>query len=98
MTRTYTRTMMMDEERIQKATIKIYLTESVKWEAADEEEKVVTYTGLKSWSIVDGEDAKEIEAHTDGSCIDEMHEYLVLDFVDGTQATFRNSHVDMFIR
>lgn len=96
MTRTYNRTLFMTNEELQKATVKLFVTEGLKWE--DENEKEVNYTGLKSWSIVDGEDAKEIENQTDGSCIDENHEYLVLEFNDGTTATFRNSHVDMFIR
>lgn len=100
MTRTYERTMMIED--LSKATVRIYLYEGCKYTAkfAEDlgEEKEITYTGLKNWSIVDGEDATEIENHTDGSCIDEYHEYLVLRFVDGSEATFRNSHVDMFIR
>ena len=96
MKRTFTRTMFINNEELQKATIRLYVTEGLKWE--DRNEKEITYTGLKSWSIIDGEDAKAIEAETDGSCIDEYHEYLVLEFNDGTSATFRNSHVDMFIR
>ena len=97
MKRTYNCMMTMTNEELQKATVKLYITEGVKWNNPGEE-KEVKYTGLKSWSIVDGEDAAKIEAESDGSCIDEYHEYLVLEFIDGTTATFRNSHVDMFIR
>ena len=100
MTRTYERTMMIED--LSKATVTIYLYEGCKLTAKSAEdlgeEKEITYTGLKNWSIVDGEDATEIENYTDGSCIDEYHEYLVLRFVDGSEATFRNTHVDMFIR
>ena len=97
MIKTYDRTMMMTNEELQKATVKLYISEGVKWNNPSEE-KEVKYTGLKRWSIVNGEDAVKIEAESDGSCIDEYHEYLVLEFVDGSIATFRNSHVDMFIR
>ena len=97
MVKTYTGTLYMSNEELQKATARLYITEGVKWENPGRE-NVVEYTGLKSWSFVNGEDAAKIEAESDASCIDEYHEYLVLEFVDGTTSTFRNSHVDMFIR
>lgn len=96
MTKTYERTTFI--ENLADAKVKLYVYENSKYTGIRCEEKEVNYTGLKSWSIVDGEDAKSIENETDGSCIDENHEYLVLNFVDGTTATFRNSYVDMFIR
>lgn len=98
MIKTYERTMFI--ENLVDAKVKLYVYENSKYtgNVGEEEEKEVNYTGLKSWSIVDGDDAAAIEAKTDGSCIDENHEYLVLNFIDGTTATFRNSHVDMFIR
>ena len=94
MKRTYNRTLFLSPEELQEATVKLIVSEGVKWVNPGEETEV-TFTGLKQWSIVSDEDAAQIEA--DG-LVDEYHEYLVLEFVDGDTATFRNSHVDMFIR
>lgn len=101
MKRTYTRTMMIED--LTQAQVTIYLYEGCKYNAKSDEDlgkKIkIEYTNLSHWDIIEGgEEAREIESHTDGSCIDEYHEYLVLHFNDGTEATFRNSHVVMFIR
>ena len=86
----------MSNERLQKATIRIYLYDEDKYTGNITEETEIKYTGLKAWDIIEGgQEAEEIEA--DG-LLDEHHEYLVLHFNDGTQATFRNSHTDMCIR
>jgi hypothetical protein len=96
MIKTYERTMFI--KNLADANVKLYVYESSKYSGNIGKRKEVNYTGLKSWSIVDGDDATAIEAETDGSRIDENHEYLVLNFIDGSTTTFRNSHVDMFIR
>ena len=63
-----------------------------------ENSKKVQYEGITDWSIVSGIDAiEEVERFADNSSIDDMHEYLILNFEDGSKATFRNSYVDMFI-
>lgn len=97
MKNTYTQTWMMSNEKLQKATIRIDVFHNTKYE--DEEPSAsAEYTGLTAWDIiVGGEEAEEIERHTDANSADEHHEYLVLHFSDGETATFRNSHVDMHI-
>ena len=51
---------------------------------------------IKSFRIITGKEARQIESETDGSCIDPYHEYLELTFANGTTGTFRNSFVDLF--
>lgn len=96
MVKTYEKTLFI--ENLANANVKIYLYENSKYSSIVGNEKEINYTGLKSWCIIDGEDAETIENETDGTCIDENHEYLLLNFVDGSEVTFRNSHVDMFIK
>lgn len=99
MKRTYTGTWTMSNEKLQKATIRLYVYDVDKYTQDITEEKEVTYTGLIAWDIIEGgEEAEAIEAQTDANSADEHHEYLVLHFNNGETATFRNSHVDMFIR
>ena len=95
MIKTYNRSLFHRD--ISNATVELTITENVKSEGEDKNAVVATYTGVKSWSIIDGEDAEEIERETDDSGIDEHHEYLRLNFVNGETATFRNSHTTMFI-
>lgn len=51
---------------------------------------------IESFRVISGEEARQIESETDGSCIDPYHEYLELTFTNGTTGTFRNSFVDLF--
>lgn len=97
MIRTYTGTLMTRD--LSKATVKVIMYKGLKYEVNNGEEgEEINYKGVTSWDIIEGgSEAEELEAETDGTYLDEYHEYLVLHFEDGTQATFRNSHVVMFI-
>ena len=75
-----------------KVEVRIY--NEMKYEATKEAARV--QYEIEGFEVVAGEAARAIEAETDGSCIDEYHEYLVLKLADGDTATFRNSHVDLF--
>lgn len=88
--------------KVNKATLDVY--EECKYTAAAlghkevfENCKQMKYDDVEYIEIVDGADAEELEGEMDGSCIDDMHEYLVLHLVGGRTATFRNSYVDMFL-
>ena len=91
--KTYTQTMFISD--LEHAKVRLYLTEDEKYDSPSNA-KVVDYTGVIAWDIIEGgEEAQRIEER--GELVDEHHEYLVLHFKDGQTATFRNSHVDMFI-
>lgn len=99
MIRTYTQTFTMSNEKLQKATIRLYVYDQNKYTGDVTEEKEIKYTGVNGWDIIEGgEEAEQIEAETDQDGMDDNHEYLVLHFNDGRTATFRNSYVDMFLR
>lgn len=99
MKHTYTRTTFMTNEMLQKATVKMYLYNVDKYTEEITEEKLWKYTGLTAWDIIEGgAEAETIEVECDEASIDPHHEYLVLHFNDGSQATFRNSCCDMFIK
>lgn len=78
-------------------TVKLDVYDTCKYFATAEDFKreiQVTYDGVVGFEVVSGKEAKAIEAESDGSCIDDFHEYLVLFFENGDTATFRNSYVD----
>lgn len=78
------------------AKVEIELHKSVKYFDSSEDLDRISYTDAVAWEVVTGEAAAKIEAESDGSCIDDFHEYLVITFADGETSTFRNSYVDMF--
>lgn len=93
MIRTYHGTMLNPD--LKDAIVWLYIYDGVKYHTKEEpiEKKI---EGLTEWSIVDGEDAKAIE-RGDTANADENHEYLILRYEDGSDETYRNSHVALFI-
>lgn len=79
------------------ATVELELHKEVKYVDRSEDLPKIKYSDVVAFEVVHGEAAAQIEAESDGSCIDDYHEYLVLFFANGETATFRNSYVDMFI-
>lgn len=76
-----------------KVEVRVYNT--CKYEPTSEVKNSAKYQiiGYEVKQISDEEICKE----ADESCLDEYQEYLVLYLSDGDTATFRNSHVDMFL-
>lgn len=95
---TYTRTLFHQD--LTTATFELFHTEKAKWDETElNEETVESLTGVKSWTIIEGgEEAEDIEQfYIDPENADECHEYLILNFADGSMRAYRNSHVVMFI-
>lgn len=82
------------EQKNMKVLVKIY--DGVKYFRGSEKVTEHTYTDVESWKVVGGKEAEEVEKEFIGNDLDELQEYLILSFADGTTATFRNSHTDLF--
>lgn len=55
----------------------------------------ILYKDIVDYQVVWGKEAKKLEQYCTPDNIDDYHEYLVLEFKDGTTSTFRNSYVDL---
>lgn len=92
MKKTYTRTLMIRD--LSEALVKLYVSEKPKFESNEDDFKKIMIDGIKSWSIIDGEDAEEIKELIGE---DEWNEYLEIELLDGKKEYYKNSHVEMFI-
>lgn len=81
-------------------SVELHMYEDVKYDTYAKLDKVITYEAgrISSFEVLSGEKAEEFEKEIDESSFDEYHEYLILYFTDSDDiASFRNSHVDMFV-
>ena len=76
-----------------KLNIKLY--DKCKYEEDAKIIKDVNITGIISLEVVDIP-ASKILTETDGSCVDDYNEYLILTYDNGETSTYRNSYVDVF--
>lgn len=91
---TYTRTLMVPD--LSKAKVRLMIFKLNKYENYGQEPEEIEFTGLKSWTIVEGgAEAEAVETIMDE--VDDNHEYLILQFENGRNEFYRNSYVTMFI-
>ena len=77
-----------------KLNIKLY--DKCKYEEDAKIIKDVNITDIISLEVVEIP-ASKILTETDGSCVDDYNEYLILTYDNGDTSTYRNSYVDVFI-
>ena len=77
-----------------KLNIKLY--DKCKYEEDAKIIKDVNITDIISIEVVEIP-ASKILTETDGSCVDDYNEYLILTYDNGETSTYRNSYVDVFI-
>ena len=97
MVETYKRTLFI--QNLAEATVKVIIYNDSKWNEGVEIIDKISYKRLTSWNIVTGEESEQLERYLglEDEETDELHEYLILHFEDGSTATFNNSEVDMII-
>lgn len=103
--RTYTGTLFNPD--LTKAEVTLYISKVNKYDRGSriyvsgkepEDEEKVVFTGVSSWTIVEGgAEADAIESLA-GLPADENREYLILNFANNESRIYRNSYVTMFIR
>ena len=76
-----------------KLNIKLY--DKCKYEEDAKIIKDVNITDIISIEVVEIP-ASKILTETDGSCVDDYNEYLILTYDNGETSTYRNSYVDVF--
>ena len=87
----------MKQNFMRTRTVELNVYAECKYQEKEIEETIVTYENAIAFEVLSGDKAKAYEIITDGSMIDDYHEYLVIYFDDNTTATFRNSYVDLFV-
>lgn len=90
----------MKQNFMKKTKVRLDVYEECKYTATKEvfeNCKKITYYNVIAFEVITGEEAEQIENETDGSYIDDLHEYLKIYMLDGNIATFRNSYVDLFM-
>ena len=103
MKRTYTGTLFNPD--LTKAKVELYISKVNKYnrgsrvyisgEEPEDEERVIL-PPIKSWTIVEGGvEAEAVESIMDE--VDDNHEYLIINFANGTTEIYRNSYVTMFV-
>ena len=75
--------------------LNIKLFDKCKYEEDAKIIKDVNITGIISLEVVEIP-ASKILTETDGSCVDDYNEYLILTYDNGETSTYRNSYVDVF--
>ena len=76
-----------------KINMKLY--DKCKYEEGAKAIKDVNIKGIASLDVKEIP-AIEILRETDGSCVDDYNEYLILTYDNGETSTYRNSYVDVF--
>ena len=76
--------------------LSVIVYDKCKYEKDSKEFKRVEYTDVEKFEVKEISES-EISKETDGSCIDDYNEYLILYLSNGETSTFRNSYIDVFM-